>query len=627
LLKQEQQKLKDKETSFLRMGEEKEALEMEVKTKLGELSGQVDEKQQQLTEKDASLHQLQDEKKEMEILTQATKDELKALEQESSSEKSEADKREQELSELKNQNEQLTLKTVQLSGEVEKLSKSLEDLENKRDQMSESLTSSSSEKERMQEEKERLATSADEAERQLTASTEDLAAVSGEKEEALADLAISNEKLQEAEASLELTQKGHNDLTQQLMDFQGKEKELGEGEDFFSGIEHIQGILKALVERKEEIAKDRELNEESIETQVQELAQVGDEVSTLKEERGIERKRHELYQTYLNDMGAICQKATSQLLEHLDPLPEGRRLFGIAIHELSETIKEIDKVKRKFALDLKRRLDEKKLSTLEQQLNTARQEVEHEKAQSTEYEKQIDELSRNLGLAQTEIRRRLASMEEWKQERSSELIKQLTGEIRGTLEKELRDDIEKQIRTSLENKIREELKTEMKQDSSRASIESKGRPVKRAVKAPRSNGPLPFVTCPTCKAHIEIDSDERPLTIRCSGCENEYVIREKQVNAPAGDVDPTSRSTPDQGRGITIGNGSVLNDDLVSTLGGKPRKSSGLPTGMAGVPASGKNINHGPREITCPHCSKVHNIPGDFLGRFTCSCGRRIRTS
>lgn len=402
----------------------------------------------------------------------------------------------------------------------------------------------------------------------------------------------------------------------------------GEADDLFSGIEHIRRILQGLVQRQEQLTKDREISEESISIQLQELDRSDDDAPAVEKERVIERQRHELYQTYLNELGALCQNATSQLLEHLDPLPEGRRLFGIAIHELSETIKEVDKVRRKFALDLKRRLDDKKLSTLEQQLNTARQEVEHEKAQSAEYEKQINELNRNLGLAQTEIRRRMASMEEWKQERSSELIKQLTGEIRETLERELRDDLEKQLRISLEDQIREELKMEMKRAPSQSG-NSNGRPVKRTVKTPKVNDPLPFVTCPTCRAHIEIDSNVRPLTVRCSGCENEYIIREKQDSTAGVPGDQLSDSPGSHGdeHTISMGSGSLLSDDLVSTLGGKPRKSSYLPTGMVGGAASSMNVKHEAREITCPHCSKVHKIPGDFLGRFTCSCGRRIRTS
>jgi predicted RNA-binding Zn-ribbon protein involved in translation (DUF1610 family) len=378
--------------------------------------------------------------------------------------------------------------------------------------------------------------------------------------------------------------------------------------------ESIRSVLQILLHQKEQLASTMQAQEQQIDEEAQDVLSQIEPHESSEILKGYERRRYELYHSYLKQLGDLGNVALHNLMEHLHPLSEPNKLFALAIHELEDSIKEIDRSRRKFAVDLKKRLDEKRYTSLEARYQQLLQEREAEAARMAEVQKELDDLTRNLGMNQTELRRRIAGEDEWKDAYSRDLRKVLIQEIRETLEKEIRSDMEKRIRAEMEDELKHQMQAQgtgsrirqVRKSGSNGQSQNSSHP---QAGSSQSQQTVPFVKCPSCSERIEIQSTQRPVDIQCPKCGSEYTIREK---AP---------QNPDEGTSSNS-NGGVAKPSPEENDPDKPLSQNPAPYELPrpSVPM------HGTKEITCPHCGKTHVVPHGLTTRLTCVCGRRIKT-
>jgi len=382
--------------------------------------------------------------------------------------------------------------------------------------------------------------------------------------------------------------------------------------------ESLNSVLQLLIHKKRDLTVSKENTEKKLDEEIHESLSSNDENRSQEIIKGFERKRNELYQNYLRELGSISESALNDLMNRLDPLPHASKLFAMTIHEFGETIKEIDRTRRKFAVDLKRRMDERRQIGLENRLEQAMVEISKEKERAKDMAKEIDDLTRSLTMNQAELRKRISSDEEWKTRYSADLRETLTEEIRSDLEQTIRRDVEKRIRSE----VMEEIKSRNGNNTA-----SRVKQVKQPGNGKNANSTMPFVRCPSCREKIIIRSTERPIEVTCPGCHNEYTIKDKDNdkesgNAPDNGNDPLRDDLQDTPDNALSTSESVSNAQDHAVLPDNRTHSSVDP------PSSGFSTpDSGTRQITCPFCSKVHIVPVGLTKRLTCACGRRIRTT
>ena len=383
----------------------------------------------------------------------------------------------------------------------------------------------------------------------------------------------------------------------------------------------LHGLIRQLPEElQKDLSKERIL-EGNLETifkeekfKIQKRLLTGEQ----EMEKECDLKKYDLYQQYLKELGEVIEEAMKEKTLQINALPEDKKLVTLAFHELEESLRESEKIRRKSALELKKKMDEKKMNILERKITNSIQERDVEKSRTQELEKEVKALKISKADAQTELRKLRAAGKEWKVKNESEMREKLEKELRGRLEVEYRD------RFAAEGKKLDEMPI------------SKQKATRKTVKKPITEKKYPFVHCPSCDRRIEIRSNDRPIEITCPGCENDLYIRDKvadQAN-PGKDGTPvrsSSERSPEQGSspgpspgdvewggrpatpGTNPGSSRRISEDLISTLAD--------PSSEYSAPSTNRT-----REITCPFCGKKHNVPSDLTKRLTCTCGRRIRT-
>ena len=333
-------------------------------------------------------------------------------------------------------------------------------------------------------------------------------------------------------------------------------------------------------------------------------------------ERDFEHKRNELYQSYLKGLGEICDHGMEGIKRQINSLPQERRSLAIALHELEDSLRELEKVRRRFAVELKRKIEERKVETMEKRLSLSLENLEEERTKRKGLEKEVGELRRALTRARSEAR---SEGKEWK--KSFEL------ELGERLEKEIRKALEKELRMTLEKEIRDELEAEFKRREKELS--ARQRRVKRTVREPAVRARLQFVRCPSCSTRIEVESDERPLVVMCPGCGSEYTLREKH-----GDTGSQEEGFPDKKPGPTgqpaldsQANGPADISDSQDMEQTPQVETASPPEPKERERADTLPPPHANKEVVCPYCGKTHTVPASFSRKLTCSCGRRIRTT
>lgn len=415
-------------------------------------------------------------------------------------------------------------------------------------------------------------------------------------------------------------------------------------------IEALRMLHQTTLRKKEELSRELESREREIDEGVHSVQGETSTHGTPGDKTTFERLRNELYQTYLKKLGGLIEETTGNVLSMLRSLPGPTFEMTILLHEFEETIRELDRTRRKCAMEIKRRLDEKRSTGLENRLRQASAELGMANERNREMELEIEELTRTLAMNRAEFKRRFISEDEWKESYARELRKQILHEVRETLEREIRGDMEKRIRAELENELRGRALNgnRVKQvKTSSSSLETHG-PV---PPGPERNEPAPFVRCPVCTERIEILSPERPQNVQCPGCGSGYTIRDRQrdgtIPAIHGGRDPGSgmgrSSDPDPyrepGDGYhTPAQPSAYRRDGATGYGSSQEKWSDVedllpsPPDYNGTEIPKSAARSSPfntdetHRIECPYCGRAHMVPAGLTQRLTCACGRRIRT-
>ena len=429
---------------------------------------------------------------------------------------------------------------------------------------------------------------------------------------------MKRDKIEEDLASMtqEFKEKYGDYLEKDLVSVANKQREAEEELEA-----KLHGLIRQLPEElQKDLSKERIL-EGNLETifkeeklKIQERLLTGEQEC----EKGCDLKKYDLYQKYLKELGEVIEEAMKEKTLQINALPEDKRLVTLAFHELEESLRESEKIRRKSALELKKKMDEKKMNILERKITNSIQERDVEKSRTQELEKELKALKISKADTRIELRKLRAAGEEGKVKIESEFREKLEKELRGRLEIEYQDRFAAEVKKLDERPI------------------SKQKATRKTVKKPINEKKYPFVHCPSCDRRIEIRSTERPIEITCPGCENDLYIRDKvtdQAN-PGKDGTPvrsSSERSPDHGSSTAQSTGEVGDDGRssasVTTSGSRRRISEDListlvdPSSDYSAPSTNRT-----REITCPFCGKKHNVPSDLTKRLTCTCGRRIRT-
>ena len=316
-------------------------------------------------------------------------------------------------------------------------------------------------------------------------------------------------------------------------------------------------------------------------------------------QRTYERKRNDIYQSYLRALKELKDEGLRELKGLINSLPRDKRLPSLAVFEFQETLRDIEKASRKFALDLRKKIEERKMESLEKRLNAAEDEVGGLRKEKEALEKERERLKKAL---------------EKKEKRpdTAELRKKIETEIREELEPELRTELEKRIRTELEKEFRE-------------------RAEKRPVKKVREEQRYPFVRCPECGIRIEVKSNKRPLIVKCPGCGREYTLKPKAPREQAEnsyintghDAHSPVNASPANGEEEGVRIGDEMNNFYTDQY--FPVANSGVVPDQPASPVSDEKPV-GTKTVICPYCGKSYILPANFTRKITCSCGRRIRT-
>ena len=341
------------------------------------------------------------------------------------------------------------------------------------------------------------------------------------------------------------------------------------------------------VPEEEKIRKQFEEERKAIEQRLQ---------SQLMEiQRTYERKKNNIYQGYLKAMKDLQEEGMRELKHLINLLPEDKRHVSFLVFEYHETLREIEKSVRKFALDLKKRIEERKIEALERRLKTAEEEAERLRKERGLLEEKLKELKRELEKERTE------------KPDVEALKRRLEEELREKLRQEIKEDVEKQIRAELEKEQREKVG-------------------KKAVKKVKEEHRYPFVKCPECGERIEIKSDKRPLIVKCPGCGREYTLKTKESRNNKNELPATENEASDTPERASKGEESTSSnmEDFYEEHYFPHVGASAVQE----VPYMAQNEQNsvGTKTVICPYCGKKHILPNNFTRKITCACGRRIRT-